>query len=383
MAFSGISTNGTFSLQGSSLVGEDISEIIRTLAPVEAPFLDWLGDGAVAARATKHEYVMDYLRPHYIVASTAIASATAATAFQVNGLGLALTVGTLLENESAAPEIMQVNSIIGANSINVTRNYDGVASGSLAAGGQLYVRGPAGLEGADHSGGHTAQLGLRVANTVGLFQIEIAVSGTAMAIQQLGNDSFENARAKIFRQIPSDLEKEVVRGVLNGTNSLGGTANTRTMKGIRTHLTAINSTVAANSFNADPHLYIGNVWEQAFQNGASSNETWAIVAGRTWFRDISLLNASKVQDTNAREVFKRVIREYEGPFGQCTVFLDRTLPATELLLVPKERIRVVPLENRSFQYFEIAKSGDNMKGEVVGEYTVEVHHPSAMARMHS
>lgn len=378
MAFSGLSTNGLFT---PNLVGEDISRIMRTLAPVEAPFLDWLGDADAFAASTKHEYIQDYLRPNYIVASTAVASATAATAFQVNGLGTALTVGTLLENESAAPEVVQVTSIVGPNSIVVSRNYDGAGIGSLAAGGQFYVRGPAGIEGADHSGAHTARLGSRVANTVGLFQIEISASGTALAINQLGGDTYDNARAKTFRQVPSDLEKEVLRGVLNASNSLGGTNLTRTMKGIRGHLTAVNSTVTASSFAANPHKYIGDTWESAFQNGAATTETWGIVAGRTFFRNISDLNDSKVQDSNARETFKRVIREYEGPFGMCSVFLSRVLPATELLIVPRERVKVVPLQGRSFAYREMAVSGDNQKGLVVGEYTVEVHHPDAMARL--
>ena len=106
-----------------------------------------------------------------------------------------------------------------------------------------------------------------------------------------------------------------------------------------------------------------------------------IVAGRSFFRDISNLNDTKVQDTNAREVFKRVIRQYEGPFGQTTVFLSRSLPATELVLVPRERVKVVPLTGRSFAYLEMGRSGDNTKGLVVGEYSVEVHHPSAMGRL--
>jgi len=380
MPFSGLSTNRLFI---PNLVGEDISPIITSLAPVEAPVLDWLGDAAVFAQQPKHEYVMDFLRPHYIVASTAINSATAATAFQTNGLGEALVVGTLLENESAAPEIVQVTSIVGPNSIVVSRNYDGSGIGSLAAGGQLYVRGPAGIEGQEHSGQHTARPGVRTANTVGLFNIPIAVSGTQDAIQRLtlGNESFEAARAKIFRQVPSDLEKEVLRGVLNATNSLGTSTASRSMKGIRGHITTVNSTIAAASFNANPHLYIGNVWQQVYNNGASENETWGIVAGATFFRDISNMNDSKVQDTNAREVFKRVIRNYEGPFGQCTVFLSRVLPATELLLLPRERVRVLPLNGRSFGYQEMGLSGDNRKGHVVGEYTVEVHHESAMARL--
>jgi hypothetical protein len=378
MAFSGLSTNKDFTV---NLAAEDISPIIATLAPYEAPFLDWLGDADVFATSTKHEYVMDYLRPRYIINSGAIGSDSANTAFRVNGLGEALTVGTILENESAAPELMQVVSIVGANSIVVSRNYDGAATGSLAAGGSIYVRWPAAEEGHEHAGLHTARRGSRTANTVGYFNIEIAASGTQDATTVYGNDKYEQARAKIFTEVPGLLESEVIRGALNATNSLGTATATRTMKGIRAQLTAINSTITASSFSANPHLYVGNVWEQVFQAGASTTETWGIIAGRTFFRDISNMNDTKVQDTNEREKFKRVIRRYEGPFGEATVFLSRALPATELLLVPRERLKVVPLQGRSFFYEEMGKSGDNRKGMVVGEYTVEVHHPDAMARL--
>jgi hypothetical protein len=324
---------------------------------------------------------MDYLRPRYIINSGAISSDTATTAFRVNGLGEAMTIGTLIENESAAPEVMQVVSIVGANSIVVSRNYDGSGVGSLAAGGQIYVRWPAAEEGHEHSGMHTARRGSRQANTVGYFNIEIAASGTEDATTVYGKDKYDNARAKIFTEIPGVLESEVLRGKLNATNSLGTATATRTMKGIRDQLTAINSTITASSFAASPHTYIGNVMEQAFQNGASVSENWAIVAGRTFFRNISDLNDTKVQDSNAREVFKRVIRQYQGPFGLCEVFLSRALPSTELLLIPRERVKVVPLQGRSFFYKEMGVSGDNRKGMVVGEYTVEVHHPDAMARL--
>ena len=378
MAFSGLSSNKLFT---ANTVGEDLSEIIRTLAPYEAPFLDWLGDPDVYALSTKHEYVEDFLRPRYIINSTAVASNDAVTAFQTNGLGLALTVGTLLENESAAPEVMQITSIVGANSIVVTRNYDGVGVGSIAAGANIFVRWPAAEEGHEHSGAHTARLGSRKANTVGYFSVEIATSGTQLAINTYGGDSYEQARAKGFREVPGLLEAEVIRGALNAANSLGTATATRTMKGIRSEVSAINSTVAATSFAANPHLYIGNVWEQVYQAGASTTETWGIIAGRTYFRDISNLNDTKVQDSNRTELFKRVVREYAGPFGMATVFLSRALSAGELILIPRERIKVLPLNGRNFNYVEMGRSGDNVKGMVVGEYTVEVHHPSAMARL--
>jgi len=379
MAFSGLSSNKLFT---NNTVGEDLSEVIRTLAPYEAPFLDWLGDPDTFALSTKHEFVEDFLRPRYIVASTVVNSLDTITAFRIQANGEALTVGTLLENESAAPEVMQVASILGPYSIVCNRNYDGAGVGSLAPGGSLFVRWPAAEEGHEHSGAHTARLGNRKANTVGYFSVEIATTGTQLAINTYGGDSYDQARAKVFREIPGLLESEVIRGALNASNSLGTSTATRTMKGIRKDVTAISSTVVATSFAANPHLYIGDVWEQVYQAGASTTETWGIIAGRTFFRDISNMNDTKVQDSNRTEMFKRVVREYQGPFGMATVFLSRALASTELLLVPRERIKVVPLQGRNFTYVEMGRSGDNVKGMVVGEYTVEVHHPSAMARLH-
>jgi hypothetical protein len=379
MAFSGKSTNEAFAV---SQVQEDVAAMVAALSPKETPLLDFLGDADAFATSTKHEYWQDHMLPNYIINSGAINSATAVTAFQTNGLGLALTEGTLLENESAAPEVMQVVSIVGANSIVVSRGYGaGGTVGSLVAGQNIYVRVMAGVEGQDHNGSHVRRLGNRLANTVGLFNLPFAVSGTQQAVNEFGNDSLDGAVAKGLVDVLHQLEKEVVRGVLNGTNSLGTTSATRTMQGIRGFLTTVNSSgITAASFTANPHTYIGNAFDSMFQAGASATDTWAIVAGRTLYRDISNMNDTKIEDTSSVEQFKRVIRRYTGPFGTAEVLLSRVLLPTEFLLIPKERVKVVQLQGRSFAYEMLAKSGDNTKGQITGEYTVEVHHESAMAR---
>jgi hypothetical protein len=380
MAFTGLSSNEHFD---KSEIQEDVSRLMRALAPKETSLLDWLGEPDVFAAQIKHEWFDDYLLPNKIVNSTAINSATAATPFQVNGLGEALTVGTLLENETSA-ELMQVTSIVGANSIVVSRNYDGSGIGSLAAGGQIYVRGFAGVEGQDHNGSSVRRHGDRKANTVGLFRAEVSVSDTDRAITSslYGDTSFDAQIRKAFIEMRWGLEKEVLRGKLNAANSLGSTSTTRTMQGLRQYITTINSQVAVTSFAANPHLYIGNVWKDAYDQGASAyQENWAIVAGTTWYRDISNLNDTKVQDSNERETFKRVIRTYTGPLGSAEVILGRSLGDTELLLVPRERVKVVPLNGRSFSLAQMAKTGDNEKALLTGEYTLQVHHPNAMARL--
>lgn len=381
MPFTGLSSNERFT---ASQVQEDVAAAVAALSPKETAFLDFLGDSDIFAQSTKHEYWQDYLAPNRIVASTAINSATAVTPFQTNGFGNVLTVGTILENETQA-EVMQVVSIVGANSIVVSRNYGGGGVGSLAAGGELYVRAYAGAEGQDHNGTSVRRLGTRLANTVGLFRAEIAMSETDMAIELFGNDGLGSTTAKALKQMLWGLENEVVRGVLNSTNSLGTVTatggETRTMRGLRNFITTINSQVTASSFAANPHLYLGDAFQNIYAQGGSDTETWAIIAGATRYRNISDLNDTKVEDSNTSELFQRRIRRYTGPFGSAQVILGRALSNDELLIVPRERIKIAPLQGRSFKVTPMAKTGDNEKVLLTGEYTIEAHHENAMARV--
>jgi hypothetical protein len=377
MAFSGQTTN---TIQNARLAPEDVSELAIPLIPKEAPLLAFLGGlNRVPVRNIVHEYVEDFMLPNYITTSTAVNSATAATGITINGLGAALTVGTILENESTTPERLQISSIAGANSILVTRNYDGAGIGSLAVGQTLRVLAHAGIEGEDHSGSHTTRLGARKANTVGYYKLEFAASGSQLAQPVYGDNAYEDAIAKGIVQGLWMTENEIIAGVLNASNSLGTATATRTMRGIRSHISTVNSTVVAASFANNPHLYIGNVLQSAYDNGASPTETWALLAGATWYRDISNLNDTKVQDSNERETFKRVIRQYTGPLGSAEVILSRALRATELILVPRERVRTGTFRN--WQRISTAQVGDNVKDLLVGEFTLEVHHEAAIPRL--
>jgi hypothetical protein len=136
------------------------------------------------------------------------------------------------------------------------------------------------------------------------------------------------------------------------------------------------------SFSANPHLYLGDAFQNMFNNGAATTETWGIIADAQYFRDISNMNDTKVQDSNQSELFKRVIRNYTGPFGHRDGVPVARLRTRELLIVPRERVRVLPLQSRNFVYEEMGKlTGDNVKGMLVGEYVVEGYHTGAMARI--
>jgi hypothetical protein len=387
MAFSGLSTYDQFTATGGSLIAEDISPLVTLLAPSETPILDWLGDSPYSATSPLHEYVDELLRPNYITASTAINSATAATGFQTNGLAATLTVGTLLENETdttnATYEVLQVTSIPGPNSLLVSRAYGGTANGSLAVGGQLFVRAPLALEGQDASGDVTRPRIRRQVYTK-IFQVPITVSLSQAASRGAGGieDEYNHQKALRVKELLRDLEKEVVRGVASG-NSIGSETLFRSFNGLRATLTAVNSTITASSFDANPHLYIGNLWKSAFDNGLRSNETIALIAGPTFYRSISNLNDTKVYDSNTSELFKRRITQYTGPLGTAEVILSPWMPAGSVMGVVKERVRVVPLRGRTFAHFPLAMTGSAIKGMLEGEYTLEISHQNAMFQGHT
>ena len=70
-------------------------------------------------------------------------------------------------------------------------------------------------------------------------------------------------------------------------------------------------------------------------------------------------------------------------FGNLRVVLSRWMPQSSLLALASGRVMVKPLQGRSFQRMELAVTGDNKKGHVLGEYTLEIHHPHRMAQAHT
>jgi len=75
--------------------------------------------------------------------------------------------------------------------------------------------------------------------------------------------------------------------------------------------------------------------------------------------------------------FRSTIGVYESDFGVQRVVLSRWVPADTVLLLDSSRTGVLPLSGRSFHYKPLAATGDFEKGELIGEYTLELRNESA------
>lgn len=369
MAFTGRATYSNF-----NTIAEDVSDTISIITPKETPLLDFLGDADLPATSTLHEWLEDELAPNTIVASSAVASAATDTVMGVaSGKAPYLQVGAVLR-QPVTGEYFTV-SVITGNSITLTRGFGGTTATSFAAGQSLTVISNASLEGADVTQ-DSSTLRPRRSNIVQLFKQDIIVSGTQEAVTLLGGieDEFEYQKMKKITEAVRDLEKAVIMGVSSG-NTIGSASALRTMAGIRAMITT-------NVRSVGPTLtesWLGTAIQDAWTQGGTDVDF--ILAGVGYKRIIDGFNSTRKLISNTDNRFSNVVSQYESTFGMMTIMLSRWMPDSEALVLASKRLKVVPLQRRSFREVNVASVGDSKKGMVLGEYVLELRNQDGMARI--
>lgn len=371
MPFTGRATFSNF-----TAIAEDVSDLVSMISPRETPLLDILGDAPFPARSVLHEWLEDDLSPNTIVASSAVTSDTADTVIGIAGnKARRLQVGMILRGPAASGNEYMVISAISGNSITVNRAFGGTLGNSFAAGQSIDMIADAGLEGDDVTT-DTSGVRARKQNFVQLIKKDVIVSGTQEAVTQLGGvgDEFTYQQQQRVREALRDLEKAIVLGILSG-NTIGSATARRTMKGLR-------SFVATNVNSVGPTLtesWLGNAIKSAWDTGGTDVDV--ILTGVNYKRIIDSFNSSRKLIPNEETRFSQLVSEYESTFGVMRVVLSRWMPANEAIVLSSQRVKVLPLNGRSFQFKEVASQGDARKGMVLGEYTLEVRNEEGMAQI--
>lgn len=372
--FTGLSTSDDF-----AVIDLDISEILLLVAPFQTPFLDLLPQAPRAATSPKHTWFEQNIGPDRLIVSTAINSATAATGVQVNGLASLLAVGMMLEMESSVGdgELMTVSSIPGPNSLLLNRNVGVVARGvnSLVVGGTLFVIASAEMEG-DDTDGDVSRARTQFDNYTQIFKKPIRISGTRQAVLTAPNVGSEIDNQETLRTIEllRDLEKAVIRSVAIST--IANETTVRTMNGVRALVTSINSAIANTSFTADPLLYTNALMQQAWNAGARDLDL--LLVGSEWGAAISNTNASKLQVEQDDRNVTRMVERITTDFGSLRKVVSPWMPPKAIMGLATGRMFVPNLQGRNFAREDLAKTGDNWRRQIIGEYTFELHHQEQM-----
>ena len=279
-------------------------------------------------------------------------------------------------------ELMFVTSVDAQNgTIDVLRGHGGTTAENLAAQDVLHILGNAALEGGDADAVRFTSR-TRRGNWTQIFTKTILVSGSDLAVRHHAvADEIDYQKQERLRELLRDLESTVINGSMPDTavfDPQGGAAQRRTMNGILAHLGTNVFEPGQDGFPAGPALdeaMLNQALRTIWENSAGNVDL--IVVNGSQKRKISAFTTSMQQYAPEDAAFRQTVGVYESDFGLQRVILSRWVPADCVLLLDSSRIGVLPLSGRSFHYKPLAATGDYEKGELIGEYTLELRNEAA------
>ncbi len=374
MAFTGKATYSA----GTNLpeLVEDVSDLIGIVSPYETPLLDVLGDPLREATSTHHEWLEDELLANKdAINDSTFTNPLTDTSFDVDN-GSRFRVGDQIQVEGSK-ELMLVTAVSG-DTLTVVRGYAGTDAENLADNKMINILGNAALEGGDSPTVRFTNR-TRCANYTQIFTAAVEVSGTDMAASKLGlADEMDYQKQERLRELIRDLESTVINGGRPSSNPEGSGSVRRTMKGIVQH-------VSTNVFSTgDSGFPSGNDLDEAKINyvlrkiwDSSNSRIDLVVVGGFQKRKINgFLSSNRSYSANDRR-FVDMVDSYESDYGVCRIVTTRWMPKDAVLLLDSSRINVLPLSGRSFQFKPLASGGDYERGELIGEYTLEMKNEAA------
>ncbi len=368
MSFTGKATYSA----GASLpeLVEDIGDVVGIVSPYETPLLDHLGDPQRPATSTVHQWLEDQLLPNSdAIDDGSIGSPTNEANFDVVN-GDRFRVGDQIQAEGSG-EVIFVTGVAG-NTLTVARGYGGTPTEAIADTQALRILGNAALEGDDAP---TARFTNRVrqSNATQIFTAGVEVSGSQLAAKQAAiADELDYQKQERLRELARDLENCVINGVAPAADEQGSATVRRTMRGIIPSITTNVDDAGGAALTEDVlNANLRAVWEQS--NGGVDT----ILVGGLQKRAINQFIAS-ARGYDARNTrYRDMVSVYESDFGICRVVLSRWVPADTAVLLDSSRIDVLPLSGRSFHYKPLSADGDRDRGQVIGEYTLEMRNELA------
>jgi len=362
---------------------DDISDIVGIVSPFETPLLAHLGDPPRAARSTVHEWMEDALLPN----ADAVDGAHDDVEVAIAVLNPArFREGDILRVDSTG-EMLLVTAV--AAGLTVMRGYGGSTAANIADAAQLTIIGNAALEGDDAPDARFTNRS-RQTNYTQIFTAAVEVSGSQQAAHLAAvHDELDYQKQLRLREQLRDLENTVLNGVAPAANPEGSSSVRRSMNGV---IHYIENAAAPNVFINDTGGFpagggagsdelteqqLNTAMRETWQDASSHIDT-IVVGGFQKRRINSFITASRGYDAND-DKYRDLVSVYESDFGVCRVVLSRWMPADTVLLLDSSRIDVLPLDGRSFHYKPLADTGDRQRGQVIGEYTVEVRNGEAHA----
>lgn len=335
----------------------DVSPILSMLQMPGTPVLNKIGINSQPVTATKFEWWDDVLP---ITETTLTAAYTAAGGSLTVADATGLLVHGIVQVDDSIYRITAVNYETKVLTVAIVSNDANHANGS-----RVIILANAGLEGQDYQDNDYTQKVKRW-NVTQIFHDYIKISGTQKAVEQYVQENvfLDEVKRKLER-MRLNLERSLINGVRieapnNTTPNLAG--------GIRYFIGQEGITTSGTFTEANFKAFL----KQIRDKGGSISEAWLNPVSLDKFL---ALNADKVRIVRTDDTVGRLVKSYLSNYGETTLNSSDDIPEDEILVYDSGKVQVKPLKGRKAFFEELAKTGDNTKGEIVGEYTTVFRNP--------
>lgn len=353
-----------------------ITDVIKMIDPTDAPLIERLGglDGAagkfrfVAWPTTNPSWLTDEMPGLTTTLQTATIASNATSA--TVGDASIIQPGHILLIES---QLFWVSAANTSTDVVTMASLGGTAA-SHASGVTVEIVGMARLEGDDSD--PLAMTGRGTAsNYTQIFHQEVLSTRTQAKMAQWGiGNEFEYQSAKVIPNQMRIMEKNLFRG---SVISAGSATAPRVMGGVPAYNTG-NSTSGASLTKTS----FENAVKLAYEDGGAG----------PWVAPLNPSNMQKVMGFYENSSYLRVdrtetvvgmppVQTILTPFGEVQPLLDRWALSSTIELIDPEHAGLMTFD--PFTQDVLAKTGDSIKGQVVGEFTFCMRVPNAHSRLTS
>ncbi len=208
---------------------------------------------------------------------------------------------------------------------------------------------------------------VRKNNVVQLFQKDIVVSDTELAIPHYGqNDPFEYQTQKKMKELARDMELAFIAGTrASGSSGVGRSAD-GAIALISTNKTARNSGTSLNETEFQ------NLLALVYNAGSDEDVDLILLGSYLKVNSVDKFATNTTRYIDAEE-FKQANRVdlYQSSFGQHEVVMERNVPTGGVLGLDGSKWRTAWLVNRRVAIKPLAKTGSATKALMEGEATLE------------
>lgn len=333
-----------------------MNEEVLILPIDDVPLQQTLGTRSIGN--IKPQWLNDALDPQTSVPSTTYAAGVTTL---VMADSTPLRVGDVIRRRGGTVLMKVLTNVYGTNTITVTRPFAGSTDESVGAADFLDIVGQDTTEGQDppdpRDNDFTGDF-----NFTQIYQEAVQASRTAKKNDQYYvDDPYAQAVMKKFRELNIRRERTMVYGRRNQSGA------TRQQGGLQYFLAT--SVPNKSGVKANLETLLGDMLEAAYGVGASPTLLHVSPAIKRIF---SGLGGTLVTEMMDETKVGRVKTVYHSDFGDVELVKNRHIDRTKGFLLTPELVTNLAFE----PWFQemLAKTGDTDKGEIVGEYSMEVRH---------